>query len=41
MSALTLENVTKRFGERTLFSGLSADLPERGLYLLLGESGTG
>ena len=41
MSALTIRNVTKRFGERTLFSNLTADLPERGLYLLLGDSGTG
>ena len=41
MTALKLSNLTKSFGEKTLFSNLSAELPAHGLYLLLGDSGTG
>ncbi len=41
MSALVLENLTKRFGDKLLFSELSRTFDRTGLFLLLGESGTG
>lgn len=41
MDTLTLSNLTKRFGEKVLFSDLSYSFPKTGLFLLLGESGTG
>ena len=33
--------LTKRFGEKTLFSGLDLELPSPGFYALLGPSGSG
>ncbi|MBQ2719567.1 MAG: ABC transporter ATP-binding protein [Clostridia bacterium] len=41
MSRLSLQNLSKRFGEKLLFSDLSYDFPEAGLYLLIGASGRG
>ena len=41
MSSLLLDCLTKRFGEKLLFSGLSRRFPERGLFLILGSSGSG
>lgn len=41
MGELILQNLEKRFGEKLLFSGLSMSFPERGLFLVLGESGCG
>ncbi len=41
MSTLVLENLEKRFGEKTLFSHLSFSFPDTGLFLLLGDSGSG
>ena len=41
MSSLILENLSKSFEGKQLFSGLSHTFPECGLFLLLGDSGTG
>ena len=41
MDALTLTSLTKRFEDKCLFTDLSFQFPATGLFLLLGESGTG
>lgn len=38
---LVMKKVTKRFGERTLFSDFSFSFPSTGLYAFLGASGSG
>ena len=39
--ALILNDISKSFGEKTLFSHLSATFEEKGLYSLIGASGSG
>ncbi len=41
MSALLLQKITKRFGEKLLFSSLDHAFPTQGLFLILGNSGSG
>ena len=41
MSMLFLKNVTKRFEEKLLFRELNEVFPQKGLFLILGGSGTG
>ena len=41
MEALTLTSITKHFEDKCLFTELSFQFPTTGLFLLLGESGTG
>lgn len=41
MDTLTLSGLTKKFGDKHLFSSLSFTFPKAGLFLLLGESGVG
>ncbi len=38
---LTLKNIGKRYGKRTLFSDFSYSFSDKGLYTFLGESGSG
>lgn len=38
---IKLKNITKTFGERTLFSNFSYDFPDHGIVAIVGESGTG
>ena len=39
--ALIFNDISKRFGEKTLFSHLSLEFEEKGLYSLIGASGSG
>ncbi len=41
MNRLLLNNLEKRYGERVLFSGLSYEFSDCGLYLVRGRSGCG
>jgi len=41
MKIITIKNVTKRFGERTILDNVTLELPEKGLFAIVGESGTG
>ena len=38
---IRIANLTKRFGEKTVFSGLNLELASPGFYALLGPSGSG
>ena len=39
--SLKIQNLTKSFGDKHIFNGFSFDFPEKGVFLLLGESGIG
>ena len=39
--SLIINNLTKSFGDKLVIDDFSAKFPEKGLYLLLGESGVG
>ena len=39
--SLSIKDLTKRFGDKVVFSGFSYDFPKKGLYLLKGDSGVG
>ncbi|MBO7196922.1 MAG: ATP-binding cassette domain-containing protein [Clostridia bacterium] len=39
--SLSIKNLTKRFDEKTVITGLSYDFPDKGLYAIVGESGIG
>lgn len=41
MSIISLRNVTKRFGSKTIFKNLSFDVEEKELVALIGPSGSG
>ena len=41
MSALSVRDVTKRFGEHTVLSSISLEVPKGSLFALLGASGSG
>ena len=38
---IEIKNLKKRFGNQLVFGGLSTSFPDKGLILLLGESGSG
>ncbi|MBR6726629.1 MAG: ATP-binding cassette domain-containing protein [Clostridia bacterium] len=38
---ITLSNVTRRFGEKTVLSNLSFTFPDKGIFALMGPSGSG
>lgn len=38
---MKVENITKKYGENTVLSGFTADMTEKTVYLITGESGAG